>query len=246
MKLINYWSLIVGVIPPDKLQSLGVTPWGIIAAIPPEDGTKQSFCLWDLGDGTVAFGVGSTCTNDGPFFSSRPYFGQPHGIITLAEFGTSKWERTIGNEEKFRLVPTGDGQVALYSLSEGRPDSGNGGVEPTHCEGYLGLVSDHPAFLSSPRKEWLGGGFGDDLQNAAWFTVVSTWNPPRPVFLDLLEVNQSGLGVLITEDLSGMDFTGRTIKDSQTCTRRSRFKVVISPTQTSPAPTSQGAPILKE
>jgi uncharacterized protein YjbI with pentapeptide repeats len=211
MRLINHWRLNV---TPDGSQSIGVAAaYYVLVLGAPPTASPQAFGLWDLGDGTVAFsgspGFDTGCTNGGPFFSSRQYFSAPHGIITLAEFNTMNWECTIGSEEKFRLVPTGDGRVALYSLSEGRVDDGSSSPDPGACRGFLNLVSDSNPALGS-RNQWLAGGFGDDVKNALAFTVVAT---DRPVFLDILDVNQSGLGLLITEDLSGMSFAGKTLTD---------------------------------
>lgn len=219
MQLINYWRLDIisetsiglRVPPMVSRQTIVIGPPYILTPVSFDLNQRQVFGVWDLGDGTVAFsadpGVSTSCTNGGPFWSSRQYFGSPHGIVTLAEYETTNWECAIGDEERFNLIPTGDGRVAIYSLSQGRADSGSGGDDPGACHGYLNITNDAPPFVPHPTAR-IAGGFGDDVRQACAFTVVPTL---RPAFLDILDVNRSGTGLRITEDLSNMSFAGRTL-----------------------------------
>jgi uncharacterized protein YjbI with pentapeptide repeats len=138
------------------------------------------------------------------------YGGNPHGVITLAEFGTSdNWECTVDSEETFQLIPMGDGTVVIYSHSQGRPDSGSSSPAPGVCEGYLNLVTDN-AWNQYPRTQWLAGGFGYDPSVGCQFIPIAPAN--GPIWADLININQSAKGVLVG-NLAGLDLSGWPLAD---------------------------------
>lgn len=218
MKFVNNWTFGISSGGGVFFSSLGIitggTPTPVIGASG-QGAPLTTFGVWDLGGGMVAFSAAvswATCTNGGPFWSSRMfnYGANPHGVITLAEFGTSNnWECTVDSEETFQLIPMGDGTVVIYSHSAGRPDSGSSWPQPGVCEGYLNLVTDnqHNAY---PRYQWLAGGFGYEPSVGCQFIPLAPAN--GPVWVDLVNINRSAKGVLVG-NLAGLDLSSWPLGD---------------------------------